>query len=237
MEFFYQIKGKHSNGEESAFGSAWVFPPVFSGKVEAENKKDAHKIINEEYGKQFPLRVLKKDLDSNEFLLSIEPLNKHQERLFELKTCERCNNEFRIIDKYNDHNCKNKGDKYCSQECQNEDREIAAYMHSQNTNLTGSSNPVIYKITHKSSGKCYIGKTTQVFTLRWYQHFFQSGDNKFHLEIKSSKVTDWNFEVIEYIVIPEHFKTSKEIDQLIIERERYYIILFDAIDNGFNSRA
>ncbi|WP_443945585.1 GIY-YIG nuclease family protein [Pedobacter sp. AW1-32] len=235
-EFYYQIKGK--KGKDDYFGN-WTFPPIFSGKVVADDKKKAKLLIDAEYGKQFPLRVLQKDLDSNEFLLNIDEIkpDSHISRLFELNTCKRpsCNNTFYVIDKYNDHNCGNKGQTYCSYECQDEDRQIQAYIRNQNEVLSGTASPVIYKITNKITSLCYIGKTTQVFTLRWYQHFFQHGSCKFHLAIRSSKVTDWTFEIIEIVEIPNDIKTVKEIEQLISTREKHHIKENNSVMNGYNS--
>jgi hypothetical protein len=88
----------------------------------------------------------------------------------------------------------------------------------------------------------YIGKTTQVFTLRWYQHFFQSGTNKFHDAIRKSKISDWIFEIHEVIEFPENLRENKDFrtylndrEKFIIERERYWINHFDSIANGYNS--
>ena len=238
-EYYYQIKGKKSADSMSGF-SNWSFPPIFSGKVLAEDKKEAKMLIDDAYGKKFPLRVLSKDLDSNEFLLNIEEIceGSHINRLFVLNECKRlsCQNTFYVIDKYNDHNCSNKGQSYCSYECQDEDRKIEVYIRNQNEVLSGSANPVIYKITNKTTEMVYIGKTTQVFTLRWYQHFFQHGSCKFHEAIRSSKVTDWLFEIEEAIEIPKDIKSVKDIETLIIDRERFYINKYDSINSGYNTR-
>ena len=72
---------------------------------------------------------------------------------------------------------------------------------------------------------CYIGKTSQVFTLRWYQHFYQSGDCKFHAAIKNSNFTDWSFDVIEI---------ANSAEEVSI-REQYWIDHYDSISNGYNS--
>lgn len=253
-KFYYQIKGKLNEPEQGFFGgvSNWCFPPIFSGIVEAENKKLAKKIIDEDYDRVFPLRVLSKDLKDNEFLLSIEEIkpNSHLSQLDELKTCNNCAKKFYVIDKYNDYHDPYKGSEYCSTQCKDEHyhikRQKQIELNNQNlfensttnNNFNGDINKaIIYKITNKNNDKCYIGKTTQIFTLRWYQHFFQSGNNKFHNEIKNVKVTDWQFEVIEAITYPESIKYgfTKEKNDFILERERYYINLYDAVNNGYNT--
>lgn len=241
-EFYYQIKGK-CGSEQSGSGpfghTNWVFPPIFSGKVEAENKKEAQKIINEEYDKKFPLRVLNKDLDSNDFLLNIDEINPNNNRyknLFELKICPQCGETYRVIDKYNDFNETYKGQDYCSQKCKDIEYNTLRVNALENEFINRTNNPVIYKITNKNNNKCYIGKTNQVFTLRWYQHFYQHTNCKFHTEIKNTKLTDWLFEIIEIVDI--EFKlimSAKDVDKIVKERETYWINFYDSINDGYNS--
>lgn len=239
-EFYYQIKGKSNTDELGFFGSAqnWTFPPIFSGKVEAKDRKHAKIIIDEIYGKNFPLRVLSKDLDSNEFLLSIEEMKEdsHRHRLFELKKCKLCESTFYVIDKYNDTNDSYKGSEYCSYNCKNEDYKLTQIRYNEENILKGIHTPVIYKITSKINGLCYIGKTSQAFTFRWYQHFFQNGGtSKFHSEIKNTTIVDWIFEVIEIVKIPDDLKIYSEAEKFILDRERYWINFYDSKNNGFNT--
>lgn len=233
--FYFQIKGK--KGEDDYSLSHWAFPPIYSNKVEAENKKHARYLIDIQFDKVFPTRVLAKDLASNEFLLSIEEIKpgSHIERLFELQTCKKCSTTFYVIDKYNDHHCTNKSFDYCSYECQRDAKQFEQYLYHQNTNLSGTSNPIIYKITNKFTSRVYIGKTTQVFTLRWYQHFFQHNGCKFHEAIKASRVIDWVFEIIEIVEMPADMKSIDSVDKLISDRERFWIQHYDSINNGYNS--
>lgn len=227
-EFYYQIKGKKSETQSSL--SNWVFPPIFSGKVEAEDKQEAKKLIEEEYGRQFPLRVLSKDLDSNEFLLNIEDMtnNYHAQSLFEKKVCqcEGCNKTFRRIDKYNDLNLEYKNSTYCSDECTKLEAERKRYEVTESQIDNWSNVPVIYKITNKRTNLCYIGQTMQSFTLRWWQHIkWGRTDCKFHNAMKASDITDWTFEVVEIVLDTK----------LLSIREAYHINLHDSIENGYNS--
>lgn len=250
-DFYYQIKGKTSedqkNEDTSPFGSSygsvqnWVFPPIFSGKVSAVDKKQAKLLIEEEYGRTFPLKVLAKDLASNEFLLSIQEItdkDARTQRLFQVNKCRQCDKEFKTIDLYNDMHETYKGGEFCSYICKNENYKVQEFIRNQerNMDISGNKNPVIYKITNKTNNKCYIGKTTQVFTLRWYQHFFQSGNCKFHEAVRTCSVLDWTFEIIETVEIPVDIKTLPEIEKIILERERHFINLYDSIENGYNSR-
>jgi len=49
VEFYYQIKGKLSEPELGMYGGVqnWEFPPIFCGKVEADDKKAAKAIIED----------------------------------------------------------------------------------------------------------------------------------------------------------------------------------------------
>lgn len=243
IDYYYQIKGKNSQKDEFTM-SNWAFPPIFSGKVTAKNKKEAKELICEDYGKQFPLRVLREQLDNNEFLLSIEEIkpNSHIQRLFEQQSCKQCTTTFYVIDKYNDKNCRNKSPEFCSDKCQEDHRTAHHFKRMDNDLLIGSAMPVIYKITNKVTGMVYIGKTSQVFTLRWYQHFFQFGGSKFHEAIKNSKVTDWLFEVQEIIEFPQVLREMNDMnsyldqrEKYIFERERHWINHYNSIENGYNS--
>lgn len=235
-EFYYQIKGKNNPSDPYSYGK-WAFPPIFSGKVEATDRKEAKLIIDEEYGRKFPLRVLDKDIDANEYLLAITEIteNSGHSRLFSSRECSTCGSEFRIIDKYNDANCLNKGSEYCSDECKHEAKLIETVKWNEDNVMNGKHIPVIYKITNKKTGLSYIGKTTQAFTFRWYQHFFQLGSTKFHNEIKTTEISDWTFEVIEVVKIPDDTKEYSEADKFIFERERFWINHHDSIKNGYNS--
>jgi len=234
MEYFYQIKGKRIESDEddtfSIYGNSsnWSWPPIYSGLVMSESRKEAKKLIEQEYSKQFPMRVLSKDLDSNNFLLRIQELNDRDSFIrgfFEYKKCEQCENTFRIIDKYNI-GSRGGSHSYCSEKCNSIARE--EWREKNSNNFYEDKYPSkIYKITNKITDQCYIGQTTQAFTLRWYQHFFQSGDNKFHTAIRESKISDWTFEIIEEL------KTNDK--KYLTEREQYWIDKYDSVDNGYNS--
>jgi hypothetical protein len=240
-DFYFQIKGKSGSVDKdyvAFYGRPqnWTFPPIYSGMVSAEDKNSAKSIIDEMYGKKFPLRVLSKDLESNEFLLSVEEIKEgsHRYKLFEKRDCVYCGDSFYVIDKYNDENQFYKGWDYCTDKCKDSHVDERRMEWSDKNNLDGIHSPVVYKITNKITGKCYIGKTTQAFTLRWYQHFFNNKGNKFHSEISNSKLTDWIFEVQEIIDLEENI-SRKEKESFIFERERYWINHFNSIEDGYNS--
>jgi len=217
MEFYFEIKGKSEYG--------WLFPPLYSYKVSAKNNKEARDMINKMYSKKFPMRVLSKDLDSNDFLLNLREIragDKYLNRLWDVKICIECKKKFRRIDLYNDGNCKYKGTQFCSDECNEKQKERGV----SNLFVNEKAVPVIYKITNKNTGMCYVGKTTQPFTLRWWQHFAWSDDKcNFHEAISKSKLTDWIFEIVEIV---EDIKNISKI-------ESNYIKKFNSIESGYNT--
>lgn len=89
---------------------------------------------------------------------------------------------------------------------------------------------VIYKITNKINNKCYIGQTRQNVQDRWYQHRGHKSTNNAELRMVIKRaihkygVENFNFEVIEEC--PE---------ELLNEREIYWISYFDSYRNGYNS--
>lgn len=188
-EFFFQIKGK--SGPDAYSMGNWAWPPIWSDKVDALDHDDAKRKIEEMYGKKFPLRVLKKDLDSNDFLLSITMITEHDsyfKRMFDVQECKCCGIKFRVIQNYQIGN-PGGGMAYCSKECQRSHNEIEYYRNKEEGN--GIHVPVIYRIHNKTTNKSYVGKTKQAFTFRWYQHIFQpKADTKFYSEIEKTKITD-----------------------------------------------
>jgi len=229
-DFYFQIKTKNNDD----YGiSKWAFPPLFSGKVEAINKKDARVQIEAEYGRQFPLRVLEKDLKDEHYLLHIEQIREDDERtkgIFELRKCVACENTFRRIDLYNDHNETYKGVEYCGAACKEDHRLLTAPTPYDAS--IGQAQAVIYRVQNVVSGKSYIGKTTQVFTLRWYQHFFHGNACKFHTAIRNSKLEDWLFMIIETV---QSTNRSDDMALRLAERERFWINHYNAIEDGYNS--
>jgi len=85
----------------------------------------------------------------------------------------------------------------------------------------------IYKITEKSTEKCYIGKTRNAPFFRWWNHLKHS-NSPFGLYLSKTKLSDWSFEVLEEL--PAEFPDSE-----IFRIESEYIVKFDCLNNGFNS--
>lgn len=230
-KFYYQIKGRQPAGPSRE--AEWAWPPVFSGMVEADNRKEARAQIEALYERQFPVCVLKKDLADHAYLLHIQVLREHDTylvRRFEDTACKECGTVFRLIDKYNDPNTETNSHDYCTNAC----LRAAKFRDIQEFRLVneGKLPAVIYQVRQRSTGKSYVGQTTQAFTLRWWQHLTHSTGCKFHLALIGSDITDWEFSVIEVIAYPEGGSNRAAY---ITQREAHWIEELSAIDQGFNT--
>lgn len=90
--------------------------------------------------------------------------------------------------------------------------------------------PCIYKITNHTTGKVYIGSSSNI-VLRHKKHFKELQYNQHH----SPKLQrSWNkygpkafsFQIIEFI----------DNQEQLLSKERYYIDYFNSLDNGYNCR-
>jgi hypothetical protein len=93
--------------------------------------------------------------------------------------------------------------------------------------INDSSLNYIYKITEKSTGKCYIGKTRNAPFFRWWNHLTHSS-SPFGLYLRTTSLSNWTFEVLE--ILPSNMP-----DADIFKIESEYMIKFDSVNNGFNS--
>ena len=237
MEFYFDIKSRKYVEKENQYGfDKWAWPPVWSGKVEAEDSKKARLLIEEEYGRRFIMRD-GVNVKEEPFLLSIKPMNEHLARRFELRKCEMCGNEYTLNDAY----ITGSGGRFCSEECTANYRTQEDLRRSEgNVDSMGYLNPpVIYRITNKHTGQCYIGKSIQSFTLRWWQHI-KSGkggvsETKFHDSMHNSNLCDWTYEVIEVIQYPPEVVVQLDKHRFILQREMHWINHYDSLRNGYNT--
>lgn len=84
----------------------------------------------------------------------------------------------------------------------------------------------IYKITEKSTNKCYIGKTRNEPFFRWWNHYKHSS-SPFGVYLRKTRITDWKFEVIE--ILPPEIQ-----DDQVFRLESAFIKKYNSIENGFN---
>ena len=85
---------------------------------------------------------------------------------------------------------------------------------------------LIYKITNLINGKVYIGATTMSLRQRMQSHFYTSRREDYPIcqVIRKYGEDNFKFQVIE-------IEPNKEI---MHEREKYYIKLYDSMNNGYN---
>ncbi|MCG9130685.1 UvrD-helicase domain-containing protein [Candidatus Poribacteria bacterium] len=76
--------------------------------------------------------------------------------------------------------------------------QIIADERKQIEHKIATTEVAIYKIQHKSTGKCYIGQTTNPDRRR-KEHFSNSSNDRLRQAIKSAGETQFSFEVIEWI--------------------------------------
>lgn len=233
-EYYYQIKGRSEGGEHRS--AEWIFPPVFSGLVVADDRKLAKAMIEDDFGRQFPSRVLKKDMDQHHYLLHMKELKQddfsdaYLRRRFDYVPCKECGTLFRLIDKYNDFKNECLSHDYCKLSCK--DAARAKDVREFTLAHEGKLPPVIYQVRQKSTGKVYIGQTINAFTLRWWQHLTQPSESKFHEALKATQITDWEFSVVEVIEFPDGCKSNRAF---VTERERHWIETMNSVAAGFNT--
>lgn len=93
--------------------------------------------------------------------------------------------------------------------------------------VTQESVNYIYKITEKSTGKCYIGKTRNFPFFRWWNHLKHS-QSPFGIHLRKTNLSDWCFEVLEEL------PASTE-NNAVLRIESEYIMKHDCINNGYNT--
>ncbi len=220
MKFFYQLKAITGTGWHDA-------SHIYSGYVEAEDKKSAKKLLDEEFQTKLKEKIIRKEgAELPAYRLHLVPTEpQHEEFFLTERTCTVCTEKYTILVQRNLGEYASK--ETCSNTCRIHKRpKVPEYFDS----LDGYHKPVIYRISNKRTGLSYIGKTKQPFTLRWWQHFFHPTESKFHKAIQNSSIEDWVFEIAETM-------DPKATDQEIAAREQFWINVHDALDFGYNSTA
>ena len=84
----------------------------------------------------------------------------------------------------------------------------------------------IYKISNTINSKVYIGKTTRDIETRWREHKKDAlvGNTKLYRSIRKHKLDNFYISMIEECN-----------DDIINDREKYYISYYDSYKNGYNS--
>ena len=82
--------------------------------------------------------------------------------------------------------------------------------------------PGIYRITHTSTGKYYIGKSTDV-TTRWKSHltdllFKRHGNEEMQQLFSETHYTDFTFQILKLCKLKEVVQLEKEMIRLEVEK-------------------
>lgn len=219
MKFFYQLKVKDEKLNE--------WQDIWLDIGEAPDKKTLIANLKNELSAEIMEKISRKNTKPVDYRIFAVELTEYWEKHWcSVRTCRVCSTPFTLIQARQNGVYANY--EMCSSECRKITRRAEDFGGYAESYINQDYRPCIYKITNKSSQMVYIGQTVQCFTLRWYQHFFQAGDSKFHQAIKSSQPNDWTFEVIEVLETPV---TKKEIDA----REMHWITHYDSINNGYNT--
>ena len=87
----------------------------------------------------------------------------------------------------------------------------------------------IYKITNSLNNKCYIGQTKRNPQLRWYEHKYYANKGVTYKSALYNAVQKYGIDCFS-------FKILEEIEnEMLDEREIYYINMFDSFYNGYNN--
>lgn len=232
MRFFYRIKVPEVI--EGNFSGYWEYSTYDCGYIEADSKKDARIKLEEDLGIKFCMRSKREDVGVKNFhLLSLyEPNDYFDDLWLKERECKECSNTFNKLERDQANNFKYLNNEFCSKVCQDANK-----INEVNLKVKESiHNACIYRIFNKKTKKSYIGQTTQAFTLRWYQHFFQSKSTEFHKEISESSLLDWTFEILEQLNFNGYdINKDSKFKEILDKKEDYYIKKYNSIEEGYNS--
>ena len=232
-QFYYQLKVKMKepdiwNTSEKGYFEAWS-SPIMRGIVDAEDSKSARKKIKEE--------IFEKEIKrGDDILLSIIEVKEDTQYLldfFKPRVCKQCKKTFNTsMSNYFSH-----GGEFCSKACYDlytyetlNNLDIDAILKKKEFDYVDwtECNPVIYRIYNRKSQKNYVGQTIRSFTLRWWEHY------KAWIKYQKDDITNFEFSILEEFNKDE----IKQNENLLSEREQYWINYYNALDEnfGYNSR-
>lgn len=89
---------------------------------------------------------------------------------------------------------------------------------------------LIYKVTNIINNKVYIGQTVKTLSQRKSEHkhrfLYENSHNKFYNALKKYGWDNFTWEVIE--------ESKDWTYEILDQKEKYYIQLYDSINNGYN---
>lgn len=237
MYFKAFIRVVKSIGNESYFGfTNQIREPL----IEAANKDEVKRFLLEKYPQFFQKgKVYEKETKDTAqfFYVVIYELWKNEIELVNEGewTCDYCGqvhkNKYEVRPNRNERLLPNK--QFCPSDedyCLNrflKDKYKEIDMIDDLVYVKKDSLNYIYKITEKSTGKCYIGKTRNEPFFRWWDHL-KRNYSEFGQYFRNTKLDNWTFEVVE--ILPSNIEDAE-----VFKIESQYIIKYNSIENGFNS--
>lgn len=193
-----------------------------------ETKKEVLEKLKDDFPEYFSKKVPQRTSKEEYFYCTIYPYTGYWKEYWEEEIfCKECGEHPKTRFSLKENDCHER-DYFCSDSCRHNYQERKAIEDNTYYNIEGVG--YIYKITHKPTGKIYIGKTKNHPIWRWWQHLKAQGDNKFYKVMKRSKLTEWTFECLEVC--------EGVTDDELLAKESYYIAKYNATDDkiGFNTR-
>lgn len=219
------VRINHRKENRGAFFSEQVERRLY---YDLETKRDVLSKIKEDYPEYFIDKVPQRTANGEFFFVNVYELSKEWEKFWtEQIPCKFCgtNPVNRIDIKNNNYS----GYYFC---CSEHEEKFYENRLAEDVRTYNSRGVVgfIYKITHKKTGKVYIGKTVNHPVFRWFQHFKAHSNSRFHEVMRDSDITDWTYEVLDKL------KEGTERDLLALESR--YISDYKATDPefGYNTR-
>lgn len=209
--------------------------------IYAKNKEEVKKIIADKYPQFFPeAKVFTKETkDQAQFFYAlIYPLYEYEK--INLQSGEwQCNgcgqkHENEYLSAPRTYSSLGQEYKFCRNSENDDCLKLFKANHyngsdelENQTYILPNSPTHIYKITEKSTGKCYVGKTRNEPFFRWWNHLTHSS-SPFGKYLKSTKLSDWTFEVLETL-------SWDTPDTDVFKVETSYMMELNSIENGFNT--
>lgn len=230
MEWFYQIKIKVDG---TSFRSA-EYPVAVQGVIEQPTKVDVCRWLESEYPEYFEgNRVAQKLSKKTEQLVYVT--------IFELDDywrgywlqdieCAVCRKKTPLIKLKTHLGSINFSRFTCSVDCEKMLPEYLEKKRIENTEDYWNrqcSYYYIYRIAHKTNGKCYIGYTEREPVFRWWEHLKHS-DLPIGVALQTEGIQNFTFEILECHL--KETKTKEEMHAI----ETNYMLEYDSIENGYN---
>jgi hypothetical protein len=217
-KFYVYITDRLHEGGSFGFGHERVFAEIY----EAEDKDEVKNLVLRDFDYMPKVRekMTAKVPETERFITSIHELNDYWLDIWlTAHTCKECRNQYTKLEKNKFHT--GGSSEFCSAECQKQ-FNIRFEVASVDSYNSGT----VYMITHRPSGKHYIGVTTRWIMQRWWEHIKAKSGSPFHQLVQASSITDFTFEILEVFKPSEHDPYA---------REAFYIKKYNAVELGLNS--